>query len=128
MEWWSIWTKTHERGIVQFPLIVRPESTPNVVPVVVSTLKMSFNKQEAALKKKQLKSTTMKRLDESRLALVRLLIPPTAHRNELRVMPEHEVINLSIVALAKQALLLMTSSDPHRVAACGCRSVHQRDG
>ena len=76
-------------------------------------------KKAEALRKKQLKLNKDKQFAEANSVLVHLLIPPTTHRDELRLMPEQELVKLKPVELVKQALLLMTSGDPHGLAACG---------
>ena len=76
-------------------------------------------KKAETLRKKQLKLNKDKQFAEASAVLVHLLIPPTTHRDELRLMPEQELVKLKPVELVKQALLLMTSGDPHGLAACG---------
>ena len=78
-----------------------------------------FSTKEEALRKKQLNLNQKRQFEESRSALVRLLIPPATHRDEVRLMPEQQLAQLKPVELAKQASLLMTGNDPHGVAACG---------
>lgn len=80
---------------------------------------MYYSKKAEALRKRQLKLNKEQQFAESNSALVRLLVPPASHRDELSLMPEHELAKLKPVELVKQASLLMTASDPHVVAACG---------
>ena len=72
---------------------------------------MYYSKKAEALRKQQLKLNRAQQFAEANSAMVRLLIPPTTHRDDLRLMPEHELVTLKPVELTKQALLLMTSGD-----------------
>ena len=103
---------------------MRPVGTPNTNPPVVNTMDMYYsNSKEAkkaeAARRKQLKLNKDKQFADAKLVLVNLLVPPTAYRDELRLMPEQELLLLQPVELAQQAMLLMTADDPHGLIACG---------
>ena len=76
-------------------------------------------KKAEALRRKQLKLNKDKQVADAKLVLVNLLVPPPTHRDELRLMPEQELLLLQPIELAQQAMLLMTSGDPHGLVACG---------